>query len=71
MNKLKLSMDDLQVESFPTLERAPRERGTVHARQGAADAVILGFAETDASNCASCDTCKGPNCCGCANSTQA
>jgi hypothetical protein len=71
MNKLKLDMDDLQVESFPTLVLAPRESGTVHARQGAADAVILGFADTDASNCASCDTCKGDNCCGCANSTQA
>jgi hypothetical protein len=71
MTKLKLRMDDLHVESFPTLSLVERETGTVHARQGAAQGVVLGFAETDASNCASCDTCKGPNCCGCANSTAA
>ena len=71
MNKLRLSMDDLRVESFPTLELVPRESGTVHARQGAAEAVIRGFAETDASNCRTCDTCQGPNCCGCADSTAA
>lgn len=71
MNKLKLCMDELQVESFPTLALVEREAGTVHARQGAPQGVILGFAETDASNCATCDTCKGPNCCGCANSTVA
>jgi len=71
MKKLTLCMDDLQVESFPTLALVERASGTVYARQGAGRAVLLGFAETDASNCASCDTCKGPNCCGCANSTAA
>jgi hypothetical protein len=71
MKKLTLCIDNLQVESFPTLELVGRASGTVHARQGAAQAVVLGFAGTDASNCASCDTCKGSNCCGCANSTAA
>jgi hypothetical protein len=71
MKKLTLRMDDLQVESFPTLGLVRRETGTVHARQGAAEAIVLGFAGTDASNCATCDTCKGPNCCGCADSTAA
>lgn len=69
MTKLKLHMDDLRVESFPVLEMVARASGTVHARQGAA--VVLGFAETDASNCRTCDTCVGPNCCGCADSTAA
>jgi hypothetical protein len=69
MKKLRLSMDALQVETFETLTLAWREVGTVQARVAVANAAYADEG-TDASNCATCDTCQGPNCCGCANSTQ-
>jgi hypothetical protein len=50
MEKLKLDLDALEVESF-----APAEvKG------------VVAYAESEgASNCASCDTCSDPNCrCG-------
>lgn len=70
MKKLRLSMDALQVETFEPLALAWRERGTVQARAAVANPAYAGEG-TEASNCATCDTCVGPNCCGCANSTAA
>lgn len=63
MKKLTLSLDALAVESFEPLAAVPAYAGTVQARG----------AGTDASNCATCDTCQGPNCqgCGCKDSTAA
>ncbi|HEU0302452.1 MAG TPA: hypothetical protein VFR37_23535 [Longimicrobium sp.] len=68
MKKLTLSIDELQVATFQTLPDRTPELGTVRARQ-AEDGYA--FAATDASNCASCETCQGPNCCGCRDSTVA
>ncbi|HYW12059.1 MAG TPA: hypothetical protein VE871_08880 [Longimicrobium sp.] len=70
MKKLRLSMDALQVETFETLTVVWREVGTVQARGAVANAMHADEG-TEASNCATCDTCQGPNCCGCANSTEA
>jgi ferredoxin len=47
MKKLRLSLDALAVESFRTEDSARRWAGTVEAHR----------ANTDASNCATCDTC--------------
>lgn len=69
MKKLRLRMDELRVETFETMAIDLPEFGTVRARQ-AEDGPAYA-AGTDASNCATCDTCVGPNCCGCANSTAA
>jgi hypothetical protein len=69
MKKLRLSIDALQVETFQPLALALPEFGTVRARQ-AEDGPAYA-AGTDASNCATCETCQGGNCCGCANSTAA
>ena len=72
MKKLRLSMDALRVETFETLTLPWREFGTVQARQAGGNAAFAAADEdTDASNCRTCDTCQGPNCCGCANSTEA
>ena len=70
MKKLRLSMDALKVETFETHTVVWPMRGTVQARVAV---VNIAFADegTDASNCATCDTCQGPNCCGCADSTAA
>jgi hypothetical protein len=67
MKKLRLSMDELRVETFQTMTAAWPEAGTVRARQGEAGAWFAGTGEP--SNCDTCETCKGPNCCGCADST--
>ncbi|HEU4456987.1 MAG TPA: hypothetical protein VFR81_28215 [Longimicrobium sp.] len=58
MKKLRLSLDALTVDSFETYP-VPRFEGTVHARAEG----------TDASNCATCETCQGPHCCACRDST--
>jgi hypothetical protein len=50
--KLRLSLDALAVETFGTEETPRRWAGTVKAHD----------AETDASNCATCETCVGDNC---------
>ena len=70
MKKLRLSMDALQVETFETLTLPPSVSGTVQGRQRVVNAVY-GDEGTDASNCATCDTCQGPNCCNCNQSTVA
>jgi hypothetical protein len=69
MKKLTLTLDALRVESFQTHTVTWREFGTVRARQ--AEGGPRHAAGTEASNCATCDTCQGPNCCGCADSTAA
>ena len=70
MRKLKLGMDALKVETFETLSLPWREFGTVQARQAAGNPAFA--ADTDASNCATCDTCVGDNCnCKCNQSTVA
>jgi hypothetical protein len=63
MKKLRLSLDALAVETFETYAGFVPPMGTVQAR---ADG-------TDASNCATCDTCGDANCpkCGCRDSTAA
>ena len=72
MKKLKLGMDALRVETFETLALALPEVGTGQARQGMVNAFAADEG-TEASDCASCDTCQGPNCDAgkCANSTYA
>lgn len=51
MRKLSLGLESLAVESFET-HAAPPGAGTVEAHE----------AGTEASNCATCDTCVGDNC---------
>jgi hypothetical protein len=57
MRKLTLNLDALAVDSFEPDTAALGYAGTVRAHDG----------ETDASNCATCDTCQGDNCKGLGN----
>ena len=60
MDKIRLRLDALSVDSFEVSSAASSPAGTVQAHAG-----------TDASNCATCDTCQGPNCPGCKGGTAA
>ncbi len=71
MKKLRLTMDALRVETFETLTLPWRAFGTAQPRPAGGSVFAAADEDTDASNCRTCDTCQGPNCCGCADSTAA
>jgi hypothetical protein len=69
MEKLRLQLNALHVDSFEIPSAEWRSVGTVRAHQGATDAAgdaadKAKAAATAASNCPTCDTCDAPNCKG-------
>ncbi|MBV9774369.1 MAG: hypothetical protein JO040_10490 [Gemmatimonadetes bacterium] len=60
--KLRISLEDLRVESFETVPEAEMVAGTV---------VALSDGCTDCSNCSGCSGCSAcSNCTGCSNCSQ-